>query len=240
MFRAILAAIVVLFWTGVQMAVSAERAEANLIGFSADGRYFAFEEFGMQDGSGFGYSNIYLIDLFEDEWVGGSPFRGVSESEDTSLATIRAQVFSNAAPSLGERAIGHPAVLVALNGDGEIGVDGKSLAFGMPWLSAPGSIQGNFRLRLDVLDLASDSDCSVYFGSDPVGFALSIEADGQVRELSRDHKVPRSRGCAKDYRIWGVAAPAWETDVKRGVVLISVYAGGFEGLDRRLIAVPLR
>jgi predicted secreted protein len=240
MFRIVLAGILALFWTGAQVAIAAERAEANLIGFSADGRYFAFEEYGIQDGSGFAYSSIYLIDLLADKWVGGAPFRGVGEDEATSLSQIRAQVFSSAAPSLGERGVGGPAVLVALNGDGEIGVDGRSLKFGMPWLSEPGSIKGDYVLRLEVFGLPSDGDCSDYFGADPVGFALTLAGEGTVRELARDHKVPRSRGCAKNYRIWGVAAPAFELDVRRGVVLISVFAGGFEGLDRRFIAVPLR
>ena len=47
-------------------AVAGDRALADFIGFSEDGRYFAFEEYGVQDGSGFPYSTIYVIDLTDD------------------------------------------------------------------------------------------------------------------------------------------------------------------------------
>ncbi len=49
--------------------------------FSADARIFAFEEFGVQDGSGFPYSNIYLIDLERDKFAPGSPVRVTIERE---------------------------------------------------------------------------------------------------------------------------------------------------------------
>ncbi len=42
------------------------------IGFSEDGKIFAFEEFGVQDGSGFPYSSIFVIDLVRDAFVDGS------------------------------------------------------------------------------------------------------------------------------------------------------------------------
>ena len=44
-------------------ALAGDRAVIDFIGYSADSRYFAFEEFGIQDGSGFPYSSIYIIDL---------------------------------------------------------------------------------------------------------------------------------------------------------------------------------
>ena len=47
-------------------ASAGDRAQFNPIGFSEDGRYFAFEEFGIQDGSGFPYSNTFIIDLPAD------------------------------------------------------------------------------------------------------------------------------------------------------------------------------
>src|SRR5690606_10447936 len=57
------------------VAQAGDRALFDALGYSPDGRYFAFEEYGVQDGSGFPYSNIYVIDLVDDVWVGGSPFR---------------------------------------------------------------------------------------------------------------------------------------------------------------------
>ncbi len=37
-------------------SLAGDRAGIDFIGYSADGGFFAFEEFGIQDGSGFAYS----------------------------------------------------------------------------------------------------------------------------------------------------------------------------------------
>ena len=54
-------------------ARAADNAERAVVGFSPDGRYFAFEQYGVQDGSGFPYSEIFVIDLNANKWVKGSP-----------------------------------------------------------------------------------------------------------------------------------------------------------------------
>ena len=56
----------------VMPVLAGDRAQLDLIGYSADGSYFAFEEFGVQDGSGFAYSSIYVVDLVDDSWVVGT------------------------------------------------------------------------------------------------------------------------------------------------------------------------
>jgi len=43
--------------------LSYELAQFNLIGFSADGRYLAWEEYGIQDGSGFPYCRVRIVDV---------------------------------------------------------------------------------------------------------------------------------------------------------------------------------
>jgi predicted secreted protein len=43
-------------------ALAADTAALSILGFSRDQGVFAFEEYGIQDGSGFPYSNIYAID----------------------------------------------------------------------------------------------------------------------------------------------------------------------------------
>ena len=52
-------------------AAAGEFAQVDLLGFSRSGSHFAFEEYGVQDGSGFPYSNIYVIDVGDDSWVPG-------------------------------------------------------------------------------------------------------------------------------------------------------------------------
>ena len=55
------------------IAWAGDYASRHVIGFSADGRYFAFEQYGAQDGSGFPYAEIFIIDTQADSWVAGSP-----------------------------------------------------------------------------------------------------------------------------------------------------------------------
>ncbi len=58
-----------------------------MIGYSEDGNYFAFEQFGIQDGSGFAFSDVFVIDLVNDKWTAGSPFE--VEAEDEAAFTGR-------------------------------------------------------------------------------------------------------------------------------------------------------
>jgi predicted secreted protein len=217
---------------------AAERAEISLIGFSADNRYFAFEEFGIQDGSGFAYSSIYVVDLVADSWPAG-PFRVRADTEETTLTAVRSEVLEDAAGALVNFAITEPPVLIALNGDGETGIDGLTLDFGIPGYSEPGHVFGDYSLSLEIFKATSPQDCIAYLGDNPMGFALLIESEGMSRDVHRDASIPNSRGCPTTYRIYGVAAPFWASDLTAAVALISVYAFGFEGVDRRFIAVPL-
>ena len=73
----------------------------------------------------------------------------------------------------------------------------------------------------------------------PMGFALRLTTPEGEREIYRDGFVPKSRGCPEAYRIHGVVTPWNGNGIEGAVAIISVYAHGFEGPDRRFIAVPL-
>ncbi len=53
--------------------------------------------------------------------------------------------------------------------------------------------------------------------------------------LHRDHTLPRPQ----DYRIHAEAVPFNSTEGEGAVAILSVYPFGFEGPDRRSMAVPL-
>ena len=65
--------------------LAGDRALIDLIGYSEDGRIFAFEEFGIQDGSGFPYSNIYVVDLPADKWAYGIAVPGAARGRQRQL-----------------------------------------------------------------------------------------------------------------------------------------------------------
>jgi predicted secreted protein len=216
-----------------------DRALADIIGFSADGRYFAFEEFGVQDGSGFAYSSIYMIDLAEDRWVIGTPIRAQAEDESTSLIETRRLVQAQALSRLDDLKIHVPAETLALIGAGTLGTDGLTLKFGFPGIGNLDAPIGEYEVALSTFDADSAAPCNDWFGENPLGFAISLTQDGVKDEIYRDDTLPRSRGCPVAYKISGVYAPSHSHDLDRAVALISVYSRGFEGPDRRVMAVPL-
>lgn len=230
-----LAALVVL---SVTPALAGDRALLEVIGYSPDGRHFAFEEFGIQDGSGFPFSHIYVIDLADDVFVPGTPVSLRIDSEDATLAEARAQNAGDAESVLARFAIGAPAEILVLNGDGAIEPDFRRLRFGVPGYGQA-EPRSDITLVLDTHETTAPHPCEDWFARSPQGFALTLEQEGETRLVHRDERLPRSRGCALDYRLYSVVQPGWAQDIDAAVALIAVYAGGFEGPDRRFIAVPL-
>lgn len=219
-------------------AQAGDRALIDYIGFSEDFRYFAFEEFGVQDGSGFAYANLYVVDLMTDAWVLGTPIRIRANDETRSLADVRAEAMESASDHIESFGIHVPVEIAALIGDGLPDTDGKSLVFGMPGY-LPGMVSGDYRLSLSTFPAHATSPCADWFGTEPLGYQLQIEDSGTERQVHRDTTLPASRGCALDYRIYAVVTPFMGTTLSHAVAIISVYPGGFEGPDRRFLAVPL-
>ena len=221
-------------------ALAGDRAMIDIIGYSPDYRYFAFEEYGMQDGSGFPYSNIYVLDLPSDSWVKGTPVRVMIEddSANSTEADARQKAWAEAKPKLDELEVRESAEWIAMNGDGEPG-DGTSLTFGSPGYSF-NDPQGSYMLTLETFPAEAGEDFCTGLVDVNLGFALTLDDNGTVRELHRDTgKLPASRGCPMAYRIHGVVARPASDGVHAGVAVISVFPYGFEGPDRRFIAVPL-
>lgn len=216
-------------------AQAGDRALIDYIGYSADGRYFAFEEFGIQDGSGFPFSTLYIIDLPADSWVEGSPYRVLLESDDADVDEAREAALEQAEARLDELEIGAGADVVALNGDGET-TDGQSLSFGTPGygLQEPNGVH---ELTIETFSAPSPEDCVGYIGEEALGYALAM--DGV--EIHRDTgDLPRSRGCPLGYRIHAVVMPPeWLWEVQAPLAVIASYPFGFEGPDRRFLVVPL-
>ena len=159
------------------------------------------------------------------------------KDEGAEVAEARGAALEKARPTLDDLGISEPADLIALNGDGEPG-DGLTLDFGAVGY-LPGELQGSYRLALDIFEAGSPQDCLAYMGEEPKGFALRLEGDAE-RELHRDGPtLPASRGCPLTYRIYAVVARPGTASLEDGVAIVSVYPFGFEGPDRRFLAVPL-
>ena len=71
-------ALAALTWTGCT-AQAGDFATLNPLGFSADGRVFAFEQYGVRDGAGLPYAEMFFLDLDADAFLKPSPIRVLLE-----------------------------------------------------------------------------------------------------------------------------------------------------------------
>lgn len=220
-------------------AVAGDLAELNVFGYSADAAYFAFEEFGVHDGSGAPYSSIYIVDLKKDAWVGGSPFRIPPDNEDAKLDAVRQDARKLAQAHLDAFGTNQPASILAVIGDGVPDSQGKLLSVGQPRYSEPGAVGDPIHLSLATFPTDSPKPCEYILPGKATGFSLTVSGSDLAREVHRDTRLPQARGCAMDYRLYAVLVPFETKDMAKAVALVSVYTQGFEGPDRRFIAVPL-
>jgi len=236
------------------LAISASAAEAGdaaarrIIGFSPDGSYFAFEQYGVRDQSEShsGWSEIAIIDTQTDQLVGGKPILVVVEEKkgETPLKQARAEAGAQAAPLLAKYSIAARGQRTAAD------------KFTSPDdMIAAGDIarveQASERLletvQLEQILADSAKDCSASFDAaqpgdktgKALGFRLTLEApDGApLKVLHEDKSVPESRNCPTSYSL----SEVYEYKVKGKPSVIAVLVQGFsqghEGRDRRFIAV---
>ncbi|WP_426125436.1 DUF2259 domain-containing protein [Pararhizobium sp. PWRC1-1] len=220
-------------------ACAGDFASFQPLGFSADGNVFAFEEYGVQDGSGFPYSNIYFVDTRKDTFLPGTPIRLRVDEENTSLAKVRAQAAAKAAPLVEKFDLGaNPGLLAAFNPITETDSAPHRLTYRQYAVEPP--VGGNFTLSLDAIPLAPSALCKDVTPQS-TGFRLAFKTeDGKSsdRVLHTDTAIPDSRKCPTGYRIGGVMVHNPQQGEPVHVVLVQVLSVGFEGSDGRWIAVP--
>ena len=237
-----------LCWLAPQAAQAADGANLNVIGFSADMRYFAFEQYGIEDGSGFPYSEVFVLDLERNAWVKSSPIRERSENDEARLGAVRAASASKATPLLKSLFIDEPAEILASNQATEVLADRNHVQFDRWFRSSSlgskpetnGSAnEGRYELSVEANPMALPSNCTPENGL-TYGFTLKLRSfkTGATSVLHKDDAIPASRRCPKGYDIQAIVVTTGYPKIDRLVAIIGVYSFGFEGNDRRFIAIP--
>lgn len=240
----LLAALFPLVLAALQLHTTSARAgdaaELNMLGFTADGGVFAFEEYGIQDGSGFPYANRFYIDVATDSFLPGTPIRARLDDESASLEDARAQ-----ARAQGE-AIVPEAVLAAnrgftagFNAITELSADPHRMAVNPRPVVPP--IDRPVEFRIEEIALEQPERCE-HFGP-VVGYRLIRlgATPGETAQLlHEDGSIPASRNCPLGYRIGAVQTFFPEGGDPVFAVVIAIRSVGFEGPDHRWIAVPGR
>lgn len=226
-------------------ALAADGAQFDALGFSPDSRYFGFAQWGIQDGSGFPYWQIFVIDLEKDSFIAGTPVKVMIEDDGATLAQARAKAEEQAASALKSATLSVPAELLAANPTTEKQPNRNKVTFGRyyPSFAVLPTDPANSYLPLHQLSLEARglprADCPEEDGPYQ-GFELTLTDMklGQAHAIHTDKDIPASRGCPLSYAITAVLGPSGSPDTDRLVALISVFTRGFEGVDERFLAIP--
>lgn len=220
-------------------ALAGDQADREIIGFSPDGNFFAFEEYGVEDGSGFPYSNIFVVETDIDRWVTGTPIRvRIEDDDNAALEDARAQARAAAQAFLDERQIAPGYNLLASNPMTEVSANPHEVRFVThPHMAAssPG-----WTVSISEKELPAPG-CPDDLGSPFQGFTIALtDPDGNTNTLHDDTRIPSSRKCPLNYGISDVLSVYPEGTEPVLVILINVFSLGFEGPNRRFIAATTR
>jgi predicted secreted protein len=224
------------------VATAADGAKFRAIGFSKDARYFAFEQYGVQDGSGFAYADVFVLDTQADSWLSGTPVRTLLEDETMDVSQVRAKAKADSEKYLKQAAITVDPELLASNPFTEVVQNRKSITFhdhynfSMGLFGDPND-QGTWTISLSDVKVPLNEGCEEDLGF--FGFKLDLKNNksGKLDVLHEDKSVPKSRYCPSAYDLEAIVQPVGGDQL---VAIVGVYSRGFEGADRRFIAVPFK
>ncbi len=228
----------------LNMAQAGDFASRNILGFSPDGRFFAFEQFGTQDGSGFPYADLIILDTKRNAWVKGVPFRTLLFDNKATIAQARAQSKKKAASLLSQMNIQPRGKSLLSNPVTEL-----TSPHGALFQTQTQEILGirPYKLNLKVKNLP-DSKCRLT-NNRTEGLSLSLTRIDQklqpifLAQENNTTRLKRLRGCPTDYKIAEVLMfdPLNSEGVHKEqavlVVLLHVIQQGFEGNDGRFLTI---
>lgn len=191
----------------------------ELIGFSKDGKYVAFERYGNYDGTGFPYSEIFIVDVLKNSYV-TRPFKmriedgtvinaDKARDKNRKLASLKLVacniVKANTGRKVYEESQKHPTKEIAFDLNGA---------------------------KYSIILKEFETDQTTKSGYKPKIFELDLVLNNKVQILQKDTRLPASRGFPFSYHIDNV----YIYDTKIAVII--VYAiPGFEEPNYRQIIV---
>lgn len=217
-------------------------ANREIIGFSPDGKYFAFEQYGSQDGSGFSYSDIFIINTLTDKWVKGSPYRYLLKDDVEEISLLegiaKARKINRKAASDTLAGITDPGIIAASRRADQIAGSAHELIIAPKSFILPDNIDVMY-FRLEDIALEPSPKClSFDLGNEFFGFRLyRTGVNGEKVVMHEDSAIPKSRSCPLGYEPSDVIIHISDEGKFTVAVLVRMAQIGFEGSDRRFIAV---
>ncbi len=223
-----------MFWVFTAMPLLAEDiAHRRIIGFSPDGDYFAFEQSGIENGSGEAYAHIFLIETRHNKWVKGSPFRARAIGRG-KLRRARQKVRRAARDALSRYNVHKKGVVLASNPITEMSAN-------------PHRVRVHTRRSIRQLDeplvfaikeiRIRTPRCRRLTRQRIKGMIIKVRRKGgRWKILHEDKRIPKSRGCPTSYAIEDVIRLTKRDGGAVYAVIYSFIRSGPEGEERRFIA----
>lgn len=209
--------------------LSGDEASYQIIGFSADGRYLAYQTGGMHSGGPVYWSEIYFLDVIHNTWA-APPVSYTGDGEPTTWKDVKDEVRSRADSTLEvlkivEGNVGRQYVSHLFS---DTGVDPHRTRF-----FTGEKLTGGYFEEYDViLTETVDGSCDDFGSRVKLELAVTNIRSDEKNVLQKDQKVPASRGCPLSYRIADVYV--YQTSI---IVFLNVMTPGWEGRNMRYMCI---
>jgi len=221
--------LVLIFALVPRAAMAGDTAEVKVLGFSPDGRYFAFEQRGT-DGGGT-YSMTMAMEVADNRQVkGGSISYGDDDRSQLKKAgtTTRRLLRRLRISARDYKTVSLRGIDVEPFEDASL----KSLALPGGWFGPESWL---------VLQQFKMAQRCQKTKANPIGFGLTLKRkNAPAVQLSHDVTIPSSRGCPTHYRVVEAHARRLKDGPVALAVIVQNFAPGFDAKNRNFIAVTAR
>jgi len=227
--KKILSSLVLLFGLAALPGWCFIETELEVLGFSSDGAYLAFQVSGFGNGSGIGFSLIQIVDVSANDFAVEDVFIE-EELNDWTMESLKTAAYSRARPALAAFGIvaGNTGSLV-YELEGKVPWEQSRLTRETAAFSLEDA-EGRPRrceLVLEEREVSAEYCTNLAdYDLEPRIFTLSLRGEGFSRVLQEDRVLYRSRHCPYAYEIYRVYA--------RGdsiAVFLNARTVGWEGDD---------
>lgn len=245
----LLLSIIFILSLAVSLTFAGDFANLKFIGFSQDGNYVAFEEWGEFDGIGGNYAKTYIVDTVNNTFA-VKPFIYEVYSDDMSESaakTLKQKYRLAAANGLrqfkivqgntGNLVVSHLLTDWTYDDDFTSGGSLDKVKFN-DYMNQNSPNQYEFyELKLETF-ADETAECNNRTGLGVYKFGLTLNytshenSDNWSQILQKDSVLPARRNCPSSYRIESVYL--YEDKI---LVFLNIFSHGFEGPDMRYMVV---
>lgn len=235
--------LVFLSYALINLSLTAQAGDATnykVLGFSANGTFFAFAQTGISDGSGFAFAEVTVIDTSKNSVV-----KSVLEASDneTTATTDENIALKKAISKLKLNTFGiTPGKNLGKTVINRLNTDLSSYSntlFSVDYWPEGGASATLKKYELGINSLSvpagQDTECADWMPSALLKLTIKGIGSSSLPEtiLQQDNKIPKSRGmCPNSYRVQNVTVFG-----SKLAIAVQFSRVGFEGPDERTLVV---